>query len=352
MQMPNPSSQDALREPPQSSKPQGSRKKWLLAITSTLLAAFVCEFVVRGYVSEHRQANALELHEKLGWRTLADKEVTIERTGYEKVTFSTHAHGFRRYGDLRSTKPKILVIGDSYTFAETVNDGEAYYDHLAVDLNAEVFAYGCVGYGTLQELMVLKQHFEELAPDLVIWQMCLNDFVNNSHALESRDRLQNNFMVRPYRIGEDEEKRYPAKFGRTILAKSQIARLIHRRMAGRTKVPLNFADDDNKRLLDESLDLTAKLLSEAKSHVGDTPMLVFNNRHSHLYRDALGGFDGRFTSAVENAIEAAVREGRRVDARPNDFHWNREGHKIVGDTLVRLISGKDWLEKAETKLPN
>ena len=43
------------------------------------------------------------------------------------VAFRTNEYGFRHWGDLRSDKPRILFVGDSFTYAENVSDQQAYY---------------------------------------------------------------------------------------------------------------------------------------------------------------------------------------------------------------------------------
>ena len=49
---------------------------------------------------------------------------------------------------------KILVVGDSFTHGLEVPKDQMYYSALGRALNAEIFAYGGGGYGTLQELLV------------------------------------------------------------------------------------------------------------------------------------------------------------------------------------------------------
>jgi hypothetical protein len=56
-------------------------------------------------------------------------------------------------------------------------------------LGAESFAYGVMGYGTLQQYMILDRYLDEIQPGLIILQMCSNDLINNSLSVEiARDR--------------------------------------------------------------------------------------------------------------------------------------------------------------------
>jgi len=320
-----------------------SRKKWLVAIATTILALAAVEIVSRVQFSMHRKSRGFALDQELGWTIVPNTKLSTNQRGYGDVTFSTHEHGFRRYGDVKSTKRKVLVIGDSYTFADTVNDGEAYYDRLAEKLDAEVFAFGCNGYSTLQELIILKRHFESIDPDLVIWQLCDNDFVNNSLDLESKDLLQSNMMVRPYRMGGENVLSFPATTGASLLANSQLARWCYRQFYARGRKQFDYSKSENKLLAEQGVWLTVSLMKEAKSHIEPIPMLVFCNNNGGLYLKALQGFDGYVTVAVEQAIEAAAKQGTTVDARPHDRHWNAAGQEIVAETLKQIIGEQHLL---------
>ena len=64
-------------------------------------------------------------------------------------------------GKINTKKRKILIIGDSFTEGVNVNNDEVYYNYL--DTNKyEIFAYGCGGYGTLQEFMIIDEYFDEI----------------------------------------------------------------------------------------------------------------------------------------------------------------------------------------------
>lgn len=320
-------------------------RKWATSAITTLLMLVALEFFFGWQSSVHRRAKGFQLAPEFGWTTTENTLVTINKPGYGEVTFSTSQDGFRRYGDVNATRPKILVIGDSYTYADTVSDGEAYFDRLGEKLDVEVFAFGCNGFGTLQELLVLKKHFQHISPDLVVWQLCDNDFVNNSYELESRDLLQSNFMVRPYRVGERVEMRFPSLSGGWLLRRSHLARWAFRRFFARGRQQFDYGNEQNKELASQAFELTAGLLKEGKTHIGEIPMLVFSNRLGGLYQNALSKVDCHFTLAVEQAIESANGLGKKVDARPRDLHWNATGHEIVAATLARQIQEAQLLTR-------
>jgi hypothetical protein len=81
------------------------------------------------------------------------------------VTLTTNEYGFRQWGDLNSEKPRILFIGDSVTGDPNMSDQDAYFGRVNELVDAEVFAIGGGGYGTLQELMVLRKYVNTIDPD-------------------------------------------------------------------------------------------------------------------------------------------------------------------------------------------
>ena len=143
----------------------------------------------------------ISLDQELGWKATEHyQETLIERTNAGRpysVRRSQKQYGFRQFGDLDSKKMRLLVIGDSFTHATAVSDDRTYHALLAQLLDVEVFAYGAGGYGTLQELMILDRYIDIIRPDVILWQYCANDFINNDNELERLSLVNNNGWVRP-----------------------------------------------------------------------------------------------------------------------------------------------------------
>ncbi len=124
--------------------------------------------------------------------------------------YSTNEFGFRTFGDLDSSKKRILFVGDSWTGDPNTSDAEAYFGIVQRNLPVEVFAIGGGGYGTLQELLLVKEFARMIKPDIFVLQYCDNDLINNSFFLEgpSITRSQKNF--RPYWVDGKIRYRLPA----------------------------------------------------------------------------------------------------------------------------------------------
>ncbi len=93
--------------------------------------------------------------------------------------FSNHL-GLRDSEWGEKTKPRILFLGDSFTWGWGVSNRERYTDRLQSKLpNIQVINTGITGFGTLQEFFLLKHFIDEIKPDYVVLQMYTNDFLDN-----------------------------------------------------------------------------------------------------------------------------------------------------------------------------
>ena len=136
-----------------------------------------------------------------GWKATplySSRETLKDASGnsYE-LLMSQQQDGFRLFQDLEGS-PRIFIVGNSFTQAGHASDDKTWYAELARNTNAQVFAYGVGGYGTLQELMVIEEFLGRINPDAVILQVCSNDVINNSLELERRSLVNNNLTMRPY----------------------------------------------------------------------------------------------------------------------------------------------------------
>jgi hypothetical protein len=139
-----------------------------------------------------------------GWRTRPDL-VRVEHWGLEGVrpmtgkTLTTNAWGFRGTGALAAAKvpgrTRILLLGDSFTFGDEVNDDETYARYLQDRFpNAEVVNAGVSGYAHDQMLVSLSELAPRLHPDLVVLGFLQMDMSRNQ--LGFRDFAKPRFVIR------------------------------------------------------------------------------------------------------------------------------------------------------------
>jgi hypothetical protein len=100
----------------------------------------------------------------------------------EYVPYRTNAAGLRDEprGAKRAEVPRVLVLGDSYTFGWGVSDAEAYPQRTEVllgdrGIRAEVVNAGVPGYNTEQEESLLAEMWPRYQPDMVVVGYVMND---------------------------------------------------------------------------------------------------------------------------------------------------------------------------------
>jgi len=92
---------------------------------------------------------------------------------------------------------RIAVLGDSYAEAMQVNREEAFWAIMEKQLqgcqnlrgrNIEVINFGVSGFGTTQELLLLRQKVWKYSPDIVLLAFCSgNDVADNSLSLKKKE---------------------------------------------------------------------------------------------------------------------------------------------------------------------
>ncbi|MEL6658208.1 MAG: SGNH/GDSL hydrolase family protein [Bacteroidota bacterium] len=297
-----------------------------------------------------------EIDRTLGWKPKADyvyDGTMQDLNGLDyAVIFSTNEDGFRRFPSaVDRNKPQVLVVGDSFTQAVEVSDNEAYYRYFEDSLNAQVYAYGMAGYGTLQELMILEQYMEEIKPDLVVLQFCSNDFIDNDLLLEQKANYQVG-LRRPYLTGADApEYRHPQG---KLAGWLQHTNFLHfcwktvgkiRRAkstggageASEEKIAKGKeADEDYAR----SIQTTQELLEKMKEIIGKEALLVAFS--SDVFQPQYTDFNN-ICHAVDiphlpfpNGVLGRARKQEEVFTH-DGYHWNALGHKIMGSELAKEL---------------
>lgn len=302
-----------------------------------------------------RTLGATTLDETLGWRATENyhskrSEKTAVGRSYE-VDLVQDEKGFRAFGQMGNLKAKILFLGDSFTHAREVSNEKTYYQYVKQRLNAEIFAYGVEGYGTLQEYLMLDRHLDLIKPDLVVWQFCFNDFLNNDPDLEKRSVFHNNSRIRPYW----KDGRVVYLFPRDSLPWVRSFAAAHLRF-------LNFLlgriDKFAGMYLRESLEseierqglahsglskaagITGELIGRARIRTGAVPIVAFNCKAVEPYNAALRAISRKhdilFLEEIAVSLDSAAQRGEDV-FHADGAHWNEEGHRVVGEALAEHL---------------
>lgn len=99
----------------------------------------------------------------------------------------------------KENKPRLLILGDSFTFGDGVNNNETYPYYLQQKLpDAEVINFGVHGYGHDQMLIYLKEEGVKYRPDIVILGYMSTDSERNM--LNFRDYAKPKFRLKGDRL--------------------------------------------------------------------------------------------------------------------------------------------------------
>ena len=300
--------------------------------------------------------SSIMLDDRLGWRATPGYRFEGPRRNADgssyDVSVSFDRRGFRLFGDPESRRPRILVTGDSFTQAVEASDGRAYYALMQGPLDAEMFVYGVGGYGTLQEYMSLDGYLEQIRPDLVLWQYCSNDVMNNLPELERRSLFSNNGLVRPYWVDGRVEYLLPkpdplgvrtlavrhSRLAYWMLSRWDIARARTSGASEGVEREIGELGFDHEGFR-EAVAVTDELMARVRGSLGIIPIVAFSCDDRWPYHQAFEEISRRndivFVREVGRAIDEA--EGLGEVVKVEDGHWNERGHRIAAEALLAAI---------------
>ena len=121
----------------------------------------------------------------------------------EGIEYEINAFGFRdkKYRERKVHEKRIIFVGDSLTFGWNLTLKDTYHKQLETLMTArghsvDVFGMGVVGYNTVQEYFLINNNIARFSPDMVILQVCPNDFERTLSIRISPD--EKNFALTPY----------------------------------------------------------------------------------------------------------------------------------------------------------
>lgn len=315
--------------------------------------------------------NVYEYDPTLGWRpkkNFSGQIPVVDQSGESYTAeYSTNEFGFRTFGDPGSTKKRILFVGDSWTGDPNTSDEDTYFGVVGSVLPVEFFAIGGGGYGTLQELMLVREYAQIIRPDIFVLQYCDNDLINNSLFLEGPSVTRNQKKIRPYWVDGEIRYRQPAdsiysllhKYSRLVRTLDALISTAQYKVYGSyypsayqaydglapAQSPEQQAEITERKAA--SIATTIFLMSEMKRALPHGTKLVTFAASSddpeelriwQTLAEATG-----FVSypSVSMRVEQAEAAGNTVRVR-DGAHWNRLGNRIAGNELSRLIA-RDFL---------
>ena len=261
-------------------------------------------------------------------------------------------NGFKRWPADPSGTIRVLIIGDSMTEMTQVSNGEEWYAYLESAFDqVDFFVFGSGGYGSLQEFLILDRYADQISPDVLLWQFCLNDYANNYYQLDLRDYPSSNHAYRPYLEDGEIFYRLPLPFLRArevsfiadrVLAVYDRLRLRSFSAALATNLTEKVRRDekrpDHESLFQQAHATTSVILKNVRERIPEIPIYFVNfcgptsaPEYSLCDNAQLLCVDGlqQPTAAREAAGEVLRATG--------DLHWNLAGNRVVGQWLVKYF---------------
>jgi len=295
-----------------------------------------------------------------GWFSISDSRTHVQ---INSKGLRDGEHAYARQG-----KPRVLVLGDSFTWGFGVERHERYTDRLGALLgdSVEMINAGVSGYGTDQELLYYQVEGVRYHPDVVLLQFVSNDLTNNVSAVQYTYPkpyflLQNGALVLMNVPVPARSTPWEERFENPGLAHSEPARAPT--AAQRLKsfcrdhlVSYGFVADRIKSLAvyeawTSALDpLTEALILELNREVvaHGAQLAVVLAPDKRIMRDerqpelaTLAEFLRRYDVRTVDLTRAFVREDRRGRQLffAVDQHWSAVGHETAAAAICQYLVG-------------
>ncbi len=290
-------------------------------VCSLLAALLLCEGSLRLFLPQPIGPVQFVVDSNLGLLPVPNQRATRTLPGVYAYSYSNNSIGLRGSEVGGKTRPRILVLGDSFTYGIGVNDDETFCSILQQKLpSQEIINAGNGGKGTDYELKFYRTVGRGFQPDLVLLVFFENDFVDNSaEVYYTRDLIAKKLEIHKPALTNFRLYHWLAEHSHLVnLVKST---LVNRMSDGRPKVgPRN----------DE---LTELYLSALK---GEVPKLEV------FYLPASPRLNG---SAEEQAFSQICAH---LEIRPHflrfaaddyfaEGHWKPSGHRKAAELIYSVI---------------
>jgi lysophospholipase L1-like esterase len=224
-----------------------------------------------------RMQSALVMPAAWQKRDLADMAGT-DPFVWHGVVHQIDANGMRRAAPFPAKDPerfRIIVVGDSLTYGEGIDAYWAYPAQLeralAAEFRVEVLNLGVRGHGSEDILDDLRRFVPELAPDLVLYGMCLNDYLERGGRQRGAPALM------------------PEKVSKILTRRTRVGRLVDER------------SDALKRMLGWQPDFYADLLAD------------FETRYRRFGEDVRAMNELVTGSGLPPMVAMVIDQGPRLD---------------------------------------
>lgn len=278
--------------------------------------------------------------------------------------------GFRGADPRPLSKPslRVLVLGDSQAFGFGVAEDETLSAQLELllqarhpDTDVQVINSAVPGYGTADQLAMLRSRGPALEPDLVVVQfLSMNDLIENLTPAHTWARIKDGMLAS--REGTVSTR---LAFGRRaemwIKRHSHLANLVSN-AAGYWAVRLGlvgqqgamWGEDFSEEQAELGVDLLVEIAATADS-LGARTLFLYTTGQASVIQERYDALPSRavVAAAAERAGVPWIDMTARMRERPNraalhypgDGHWTAEGHRVVAEIVAAEIERNGFPER-------
>ncbi|OGW83294.1 MAG: hypothetical protein A2Z83_04610 [Omnitrophica bacterium GWA2_52_8] len=307
----------------------------------------------------------VDYHDVLGWYPQPDKTARLE-TPLIHQEIHTNAAGFRGERNYAENKnsggPRILAVGDSFTFGFGVADSETFSRRLEERNPAlEVLNAGVPGYGIDQVLMLYREIGRKYHPDVVLvdvfpemgWR-ATRAFTAGGYAkpffkltAQGELELQNVPVPKPYAMTQGQfPNLFQHSFWQAVLKKSMLYQWIRARLL-RLSRNVYLIDPD----LSDEWKISRKILSQLLREIrkdGAEPVLVMippeywvRSPEKNQPRRSMLRFAKREHVPVVDLTTAFYEAGKKSSVEDyyirDDWHWTAKGHALAAAEIESFL---------------
>jgi lysophospholipase L1-like esterase len=302
-----------------------------LALLVTVLGVVLLELGGRVALRAMSRPSLYHSDHELGYRLRAGLHVRRSIAETEATwTLSTDEHG-RRVTPMPSEKGRsgtVLLLGDSMTLGEGVNDEETFAAHIS-RAGLRVVNLGVQGYGTNQQLLTFRRHLARPHNPIgwVVVVVSVNDGTDVRASYQSMRHRPTAFLeAGALRLAPFDLPTFDRLIDISVIFS------LWRYATGRTPV---VAEGDGPAIVAACLEA---IKSDADA-IGARTLLV---AQSTLNPDAVipyvGAAEARDLTILDlsQVLNQEIRLGNPLTIE-DGIHWNAEGHRIVAERILHAI---------------
>ncbi|MBD80608.1 MAG: hypothetical protein CL840_16960 [Crocinitomicaceae bacterium] len=341
----------------------------LISIPTTLVTLILLELVFRFVIPAATYPTSFYDSETqiLKYDTsLSSGLITLGTNASIRTQWNINAQGWNNsYDYIRSDKPLVAVIGDSYVEGFQVDVNQRFSELLQQSLSGrfDVFSFGRSGSPLSQYLHMARHVQQDYQPKVMVFTIISNDFLESVSAHNNRQPYYLRFNVEGENVTDDNIQPYTISGTNSIWKKSALVRYVFynlklgriiRSYKHENRKPKTITGIEDFEKVKPEIQLAIEyFLERVTTEFKNTRILfLLDGPRDCMYSNNLDNCTERklfnlfkTTCKAYNVeiidLEPPMRSGFGTDGTKYEFkidhHWNVEGHKLAAKELEKLL---------------